>query len=304
MFWPLVRMGRLTPGSRRLDRMGRRFRQYDTPEGGGDGGGGGEGGGSGGGGGGAGGDGGGAGGSGGGAGGGGSQQFSQDQVNSILKKEREKLEKGFRTKTQEQLVEINTLREDKDLTEAQRKKLDDRATTLQTELMSTQERAEAEKRAAEKKFGVELEASQKETVLWRGNFESEVATTAILLSAGKFGAHNPGQLLSLVAPLSQVIAVLDDKGRETGKYTTVVKTAVQDEDDETPRVLDRSRHERNWFADFDTRACRCRRIDRHRHGRNDPTHFPTVLYWDHKTARGLSRIPGDQNLGTEHSDQE
>lgn len=236
MFWPLVRMGRLTPGSRRLDRMGRRFRQYDTPEGGGDGGGGGEGGGSGGGGGGAGGDGGGAGGSGGGAGGGGSQQFSQDQVNSILKKEREKLEKGFRTKTQEQLVEINTLREDKDLTEAQRKKLDDRATTLQTELMSTQERAEAEKRAAEKKFGVELEASQKETVLWRGNFESEVATTAILLSAGKFGAHNPGQLLSLVAPLSQVIAVLDDKGRETGKYTTVVKTAVQDEDDETRMV--------------------------------------------------------------------
>ena len=215
MLWPLVRSGLLKPGFCRLDRMGRRFRQMegDGDGGGGDGGGsgGGDGGGSGGGDGGAGG-GDGGGGSGGGSGGGGSKTFTQDQLNSVVKREREKLENGFKTKTQEHLDEINKLREDQNLTEQQRSQLDARATQLSTDLMTEKERAEADKRAAEKKFGQELEESQKETAAWKGSFEKQMTNTAILASAGSHGAHNASQLLGLVSPLTQVVAVTDDKG--------------------------------------------------------------------------------------------
>lgn len=227
MFRPW-RRNRFTLAPRFLQRVGRCFRQHEgegDPSGGGGGGGDGGGGDGGSGGGGGGGD-------GGGSGGGGDQKFSQEQVNSMMKKEREKLEKGYRTKTQEHLVEINTLREDKDLTESQRKKFDERATTLQTELMTTQERAEAEKKAAEKKFGQELDASKLEGDAWKGRFETQMSRTAILASAGKFGVYNAEQLLGLVSPLSHVVPVLDEKGKDTGRFTTVVKAMVKSDDED------------------------------------------------------------------------
>ena len=198
-----------------IRQMQRRFRQMEGDgDGGGDGGSGGGGDGSG----------------GGGSGGGGDQNFTQEQVNSMMKKEREKIEVKFKAQTQKQLEEINKLRQDKDLTESQRKKLDDRASTLSAELMTEKERAEADKKAAETKHAAELETATEQGTKWQGLYETQMKETDILVAADKHGAYNVTQLLALVAPLTHVVPVKDDKGEETGKFVTVVKTAMKDKD--------------------------------------------------------------------------
>lgn len=221
VFRPWRATRRFTLNSRFLQRVGRCFRQHEGDgDGGGDGGGGG-------------------GGNGdgddkgkGGSGGGGDQKFTQEQVNSMMKKEREKIEQKFTVKTKEQLAEINKLREDKDLSEAQRQKLDECATALSAELMTEKERAEAEKKAAEKKFGQELEAARQDGAAWKNRFELEMSQTAILSSAAKHGVYNATQLLALVSPHAHVVPVTDDKGKETGKFTTIVKAMVKSDDEE------------------------------------------------------------------------
>lgn len=235
MFRPW-RRNRFTLAPRFLQRVGSCFRQHEGEgdEGGSGGGGGGGDGGNGGG-----GDGGGSGG--GGSGSGGAQTFSQDQVNAFMKKEREKVEQKFKVKTQEQLAEINKLREDKDLTETQRQKLDERATTLSAELMTEKERAAADQKAAEKKFGLELDAAKQDGTAWKERFELQMSQTAILASAGKFGVYNAAQLLALVAPLTHVVPVLDSKGKETGAFTTVVKAMVpSDDEDDKGKLVEKT----------------------------------------------------------------
>lgn len=226
VFRPWRSARRFTLGSRFLQRVGRCFRQHEGEgDGGGDGGGGGGGGGDGGS-----GDGGDKGSAG--SGGGGSQGFTQEQVNAMMAKERKKIEEKFAVKTREQLAEIQKMREDKDLTEKQRKTLDERATALSAELMTEKERAEAEKKAAEKKFGQELEAAKQDGTAWKERFELEMSNTAILASAAKFGVYNATQLLALMSPISHVVPVIDDKGKETGAFTTVVKTMVKSDDED------------------------------------------------------------------------
>ncbi len=224
MFRPW-RRNRFTLAPRFLQRVGRCFRQHEG-EGDDDGSGGGGGGG------GSGGEGDGGGSGGGGSGSGGAQTFSQEQVNAFMKKERAKIEEKFKVKTQEQLVEINKLREDKDLTESQRQKLDERATTLSAELMTEKERAAAETKAAEKKFGQELDAAKQDGTEWRERFELQMSQTAILASAGKFGVCNAEQVLALVTPHVHVVPVLDGKGKDTGTFTTVVKAMVKSDDED------------------------------------------------------------------------
>jgi len=149
-----------------------------------------------------------------------------------MKKEREKVEQKFKVKTQEQLAEINKLREDKDLTETQRQKLDERATTLSAELMTEKERAAADQKAAEKKFGLELDAAKQDGTAWRERFELQMSQTAILAAAAKHGVYNATQLLALVSPVSHVVPVVDGKGKETGAFTTVVKSMVKSDDED------------------------------------------------------------------------
>ena len=149
-----------------------------------------------------------------------------------MKKERAKIEEKFKVKTQEQLVEINKLREDKDLTESQRQKLDERATTLSAELMTEKERAAADQKAAERKFGQELDAAKQDGTEWKERFEVQMSQTAILASAGKFGVYNAEQLLALVTPHVHVVPVLDSKGKDTGTFTTVVKAMVKSDDED------------------------------------------------------------------------
>jgi len=174
---------------------------------------------------------GGAGGSGGGSGGDdGNKTFTQEELNSIVKREKTKLESKYKEQTQKQLDELNKMRDAKDLTEAQRKKLDDRAAALEAELMTEREKAEAEKKRSQTKHQQELEATKTEAKQWQGLYEKERKDTAIMSAASKHKAFNPDQLLALVSPLTHVVQRKNDKGEVIpNSFETVVQTAVEED---------------------------------------------------------------------------
>lgn len=203
----------------------RRFRHHEDA--GGDGGAGGGGGGDGGG---DGGDGSGGGGDGGASGGGGGagKTFDQTQVNAIVKREKEKLEGKFKEQIQKQLDEVNELKKSKDLTEKQRKTLDERAATLQAELLTEREKAEAEKRRADEKHKTELDGLSTERDTWKARYETRERESAILGAASKHDAYSASQLVALVSPLVEVSPELDDKGNPTDKFNTSITAKVKD----------------------------------------------------------------------------
>lgn len=166
----------------------------------------------------------------GGAGGGDSNKtFTQDELNSIVKREKAKLEGKYKEQTQKQLDEINKIRDAKDLTEAQRKKLDDRAAALEAELMTEREKAESEKKRSQTKHQQELDNIQVESKQWRGLYEKERKDTAIMSAASKHKAFNPDQLLALVSPLTHVVQRKNDKGELIpNSFETVVQTAIEE----------------------------------------------------------------------------
>jgi hypothetical protein len=225
--------GRFDHGRRvRRAQSGFRFR-FAEDAGGGDGGGGaGGGGGDGGGGdgGGAGGGGGDGGGSGGGAGGG-KTTFTQDEVNTIVKREKDKQAAKHREALQAQLAEVNELKEAKDLTDAQRKKFEERAAQLEADLMTKEEKAAADKAKADKEHKTALDAVSTERDGWKSRYEKERKDTAIMAAASKHKAYNPSQLLALVSPLTHVVQRVDEKTKEPipGVFDTVVKTAIEED---------------------------------------------------------------------------
>jgi len=166
----------------------------------------------------------------GGASGGGSSSktFDQSQVNAIVKREKEKMEAKYKEQIQKQLDDVNKLKNDKDLTEKQRAALDDRAKTLQAELLTEREKAEAEKRRADEKHKVELDGLSQERDTWKSRYETREKESAILAAASKHDAYSASQLVALVSPLIKVSPALDDKGNPTDSFETSITAKVKD----------------------------------------------------------------------------
>ena len=203
----------------------RSFRHFDDPAGGGDGGGGG------------GGDGGGAGGgdgrsaeggdgggAGGGAAGGSSKTFSQDDVNSIVKKERE----AYQKKQRETLKQLEDLRGEKNTSDEQAKKLDTQIATMRSELMSEKEKAEAEKGRIAEEHQRALDEAVADRDAWKTRDESRSILAALHAAASKYKAvYNP-QVVAMLEKSASLVAVTGDDGKPTGEYRVEVKATVKE----------------------------------------------------------------------------
>lgn len=166
-----------------------------------------------------------------GSGGGAGKTFTQEDVNTIVKREKEKQAAKHREALKAQLDEVNQLKDAKELTEAQRKKLEERAASLEADLMTKEEKAAAEKSRSDKEHKAAMEAVAAERDGWKGRYEKERKDTAIMAAASKHKAYNPSQLLALVNPLTLLVQRLDEKTKEPipGVFDTVVKTAIEED---------------------------------------------------------------------------
>lgn len=200
----------------------RSFRQHEG-EGGAGGDGGSGGGGDGGSGGGAGGDGGAGGGA---AGGDGNRNFSQEDVNTIMKKEREK----FQQKQRETLKQLEDIRAEKNLTDEHAKKLDDQIKSIRADLMTEKERAEAEKARLAEEHKRVLEMTTSELNAWRDRYTSSQILSALHGAASKHGAYNNEQVVAILRDSAKFAEVKDKDGNPSGEYRTEFKGKVKEGD--------------------------------------------------------------------------
>lgn len=154
--------------------------------------------------------------------------FSQDQVNAILKREKDKQEAKYKDQIRMQIAEVTKMKDEKDLTEAQRAKLDERAKTLQAELLTEREKADAEKRRADEKHKTELDGVSVDRDTWRGRYETQTRTNAILEAASKHEAYMGSQLVGLIKDLVDVAPEVDGAGNPTEKFETSITAKVKD----------------------------------------------------------------------------
>lgn len=224
MLRELLRRGWFPSGPRfgfRVERAGRRFRQYEGEggeggEGGSGGGGGGEGGGGEGG------------GSGGGSGGGADdKKFSQKDVDGFMTKQK----KAFQTKQRETLAELEKSREEQGLSVAHAKQLDGQIAELRTDLMSESDKSAAEKQrvAREHQTALDTVTGERDAAIER--YETSSKRTEMASACITHEVVNAEQVMAIVGPKTSLVEEKDGEGKGTGVFNVVVTDMVKGEDE-------------------------------------------------------------------------
>lgn len=153
--------------------------------------------------------------------------LSQTEVNRILAAERRKHEKTV-NQTIKQLEEMKAAQ---GASEQTRQQLETQIEELRNSLLSREEIAKKEKQKIEQEAKRQAELLSKERDDWRGKFEDEVKTNALLAAAAKADVYNPKLVLDLLLPKTRLTEARDKDGNVIpGKYVPVVKLEETDKD--------------------------------------------------------------------------
>ena len=131
----------------------------------------------------------------------GEKTFTQEEVNSLLAKNK----KALKEKNEELAKELETLQEQQKLTGQAKADLEKRIKELREEHMSESEKLEAQRKALKD----ESENIAKERDLWKRRFIDSAVKTTITNEAAKLNAFNPAHIVALTAGDAKV-EVQDD----------------------------------------------------------------------------------------------
>ncbi len=155
-------------------------------------------------------------------------QFTQEQVNRFLADERRKLQK----QNEKTVSQLEALRKNASLTEAEKVSLEERIETLKNEFLSKEQIAQKENQKLAAKQKEELANVQKEIGKWRGLYEeTTVENTLLGAAAADQDVFNPNQILELLKPKTRLVEELDpESGKPTGRFTPRIRIPGKDKD--------------------------------------------------------------------------
>lgn len=200
--------------------------------------------------------------------------FTQEQVNAMLAENK----KGLQKQNQELVAQLEQLRENVNLTAAQKEELDLRIQTLSQQHLTEQQKIALELDTTKKKLKTETEALANEANQWKGAFQSVMVQNAVLAGASQHKAANAEQLLDLVGNKAKVVQELDAEGKPTGKF--LVKLPVKQIDPKTKQPV---------VVELDA-------IEAIGKMREDPTNANLFLF-DGKAGHGGSNHPNNPASG-------
>lgn len=163
----------------------------------------------------------------------------QNQLNSVLKTEREKRDKVIT----DLKTEIETLSKRSNFTKEEKEELEARVGNLQSELMTKEEKAKAEAKRLEKERDEAIQNLTTERDSWRSRFESDRIRNSIVDAAMHHKAYNPSQIHTLLRDEATMKEVLGDDGKPTGEYAVVVNVETVDEETKKTKKLEMSPQE-------------------------------------------------------------
>lgn len=152
--------------------------------------------------------------------------FKQDEVNKIVGERN----KALKAKFEAMEKSYETLLQQQNLTNEQRGKLESELDSVRVEMMSKEQRLEAEKKKAEVKFEAELSKAKEEADTYRELFETSTINREIQDAAIKHDGFQPSQFIAHLAPKSKMIDELDSEAKPTGKLVPRVEWTTIDKE--------------------------------------------------------------------------
>jgi hypothetical protein len=111
----------------------------------------------------------------------------------------------------------------KNLTEQERKALEENLAAVQGQLRTKEQQAALEKKQLEEQFATKLAEADKKTSVWEALFRDSTVDRSLQDAAVKHDAYSPQQMITQMRPWTRLIEVVDEKtGKTTGKHKPVV----------------------------------------------------------------------------------
>ena len=124
------------------------------------------------------------------------ESFDQDQVNAILKKDREK----HQAQTQRAVEELDLLKSKAQITADERESLETTISQLKNDMLTKEQRMERDKKVSQDKMKNEIDVLTKDRDSWATKYTESTIIRAITDSAANNKAIAPKQIVALLRP--------------------------------------------------------------------------------------------------------
>jgi len=161
-----------------------------------------------------------AGGGGGGQGGGGAA-FTQEQVNSIIAKERKKIEESAKQQNADTLNQLQMLQTKANLSDEEKSELEGKISTLEKQVFTAEELSAKERKKLQAEYDQKLEEATGQSDYWQGQFTEATISRSITDGAVKAEAFNPSQINAILRPQTRLEPIKDEEGNVKG-YAPIV----------------------------------------------------------------------------------
>ena len=146
--------------------------------------------------------------------------FTQEDLNRILADDRRK----HQVQLKEQAEKLEGVLKSSQLTEQDRKVLQENLVALQGQLRSSEAAAAKEKQELEQAFQAKLVESEKKTQIWEGLYRESTIQRSLQDAAVKNDAFSPGQIVTLLKPMTKLVEGVDPvTNRPNGQYEVKIE---------------------------------------------------------------------------------
>ncbi len=164
--------------------------------------------------------------------GGGAATFTQEQVNSILSRERKKVEDTAKKQNQDTLNQLNMLQTKANLSDEEKSELEGQITELEKKVFTADELSAKERKKLQGEYDAKLDEVTGQRDYWQTNFTEATISRSITDEAVKAEAFNPSQINAILRPRTRLEAVKDEEGNVKG-YNPIVTMNSKDKDGKT-----------------------------------------------------------------------
>ena len=159
--------------------------------------------------------------------------FTQEEVNSLLAKNKRELKE-----TNERLAgELETLKKNKSLTDEEREHLDSQIKALRNEKVTTEETLKSELQKTKKELTESAKKLSEERDAWKNRFTTSTIRNSLMEAASKAKAFSPSQVVELLNSKTELVEEVDGEGKPTGNFTPKVKMNIKKDGKDVTLVL-------------------------------------------------------------------
>ena len=146
--------------------------------------------------------------------------FTQEDLNRILAEDRRK----HQVQLKEQAEKLETVLKKSQLTEQDRKVLQENLEAVKGQLRSAEAAAAKEKQELEQAFQSKLVDAEKKSQIWEGLYRESMIQRSLQDAAVKGDAWQPGQIVTLLKPMTKLVACVDPTtNRPNGQYEVQIE---------------------------------------------------------------------------------